>query len=366
MGGTVAAASAAEACGPLAEGGAEAAAAAASCCRCSGGLALGTKRRTTIGLSKAATTRLNRSDSPRLTGLHSARHTSRRDYVVSSAMHQDEQHQYFEMARKSNFHEFVDFVSKITPHVIRTHCKRGFTVVSHVALSHNHGAEKLGFLLEITVDVSHADHHGVTPLMHACTIGNLKVAETLLSARALVNALDHHGRSALMYAAGEGSITMLNLLQRKNCHVVETDHSGRNALFYAAEHDRLDAVKELITKEADPNIIDNHGINVLMVSTEIGSVRLVRSLLKRNCLINAENDNGDTPLMISLLRGHVAVASALLDHEAKPSNAAGDSAIVIAEELGYTAIRNRMRLMEWNDEELQGDGHHEHHGDDHF
>lgn len=128
------------------------------------------------------------------------------------------------------------------------------------------------------------DGKGVTPLMMATRLGNLRMVEFLLKVGGTVNAKDKDQWSALMYACQEGNLEIANLLIEHKAHLDKRDTNGWTCLRIAIAKRHLSIVRLLLDEGANPNLKDNMEWtpiesaiwtgNVEMVSVLLGSERL--------------------------------------------------------------------------------------------
>ncbi|EYC04244.1 hypothetical protein Y032_0089g2304 [Ancylostoma ceylanicum] len=139
-----------------------------------------------------------------------------------------------------------------------------------------------------TVLVDHptsTTHNKMTPLMLACSLGNLPIAECLIAHGAIIMARDHKKRTALSHAAINGQEHCAAMLLAKGADFLKGDSSGNTPAHYASAYGWLECLKLLAS--VDP------------------------SCLKQ------ENDWKLTPLSISYLKGHYGIVRWLLEEKSE-------------------------------------------------
>mmetsp|Transcript_14979 Transcript_14979/g.22534 ORF Transcript_14979/g.22534 Transcript_14979/m.22534 type:complete len:111 (-) Transcript_14979:109-441(-) len=82
-----------------------------------------------------------------------------------------------------------------------------------------------------------AGKHSRTPLMSACSKGQLTVAKLLINTPGVdLNAQDSDGMTALMLAARIGALEVTGVLMTAGCDRNLTDKKGRTADSHASSH----------------------------------------------------------------------------------------------------------------------------------
>uniref|UniRef100_A0A158QL91 Poly [ADP-ribose] polymerase n=2 Tax=Haemonchus placei TaxID=6290 RepID=A0A158QL91_HAEPC len=138
-----------------------------------------------------------------------------------------------------------------------------------------------------TVLVDHPTSSGqnkITPLMIACSLGFLSIAELLIEHGALIMARDLKKRTALSHAVLNGQEHCAAMLLAKGADLLKGDSSGNTPAHYAAAYGWLECLRLLAS--VDP------------------------SCLKQ------ENDWKLTPLSIAYLKGHYGIVRWLLEEKA--------------------------------------------------
>jgi len=115
--------------------------------------------------------------------------------------------------------------------------------------------ETVRLLLAAGADWKAATREGsITPVLMACTNGNVEIVKALLDAGADVNSANSNGTTALMSAASSGSADTVKLLldHDANLNTKESAH-GQTALMFAAALNRESVVRLLLARGADAN-----------------------------------------------------------------------------------------------------------------
>jgi len=104
-----------------------------------------------------------------------------------------------------------------------------------------------------------------TPLMVAAFDSNLSLMKDLIERKANVNAASRFGVTPLMYASG---LPEVKLLLEAGASAKDKNLSGRTALHYAAQRGAdLEVVRVLIEAGADVNAKDDKGMTALQFAT---------------------------------------------------------------------------------------------------
>ncbi|WKY13160.1 hypothetical protein Q1695_004182 [Nippostrongylus brasiliensis] len=170
-----------------------------------------------------------------------------------------------------------------------------------------------------TVLVDHptsAAHNKLTPLMIACSIGCLPIAEALIARGALVMAMDSKKRTALSHSVINGQDHCTALLLAKGADLLKGDSSGNAPAHYAAAYGWLESLQLLASVDA-------------------------------NCL-KQENDWKITPLSIAYLKGHYGIVRWLLEEKSSLVDINGKDME------GVTLLSSLLQYADEDDAELIG------------
>lgn len=229
-------------------------------------------------------------------------------------------------------------------------------------------------LIEAGFDVNAKDrYNGWTPLMFACSRGDIEMAKLLLE-KGAKNTPD-----AFTEASVKGQAGIINLLLEKGADINSRTSFGMTPIMFAVRYvkayNRLDAVKLLIEKGADLTAKDNSGKSVLMYACEgshsgvvrllieqepfrdadlshcqdaffdassNGDLAMVRTFLERGMDVNSQDGFRMTALMTASMRGHRDIVEYLLIKGADVNKIAlrGKTALSLAVEGGHFEVRD--------------------------
>ncbi|KGO78302.1 hypothetical protein PITC_059150 [Penicillium italicum] len=162
-----------------------------------------------------------------------------------------------------------------------------------------------------------------TALQAAAAGGHLEVVQTLLAAKADVNAPPtEFGRTALQAAAEGGHLKVVQtLLAAKADANAPPTKDSLTALQVAAARGHLEVVQTLLVAKADVNTPPTeYGFTALQAAAEGGHLKVVQILLAAKADVNAPPAKyGLTALQVAALRGHLEVVQTLLAAKADVS-----------------------------------------------
>ena len=183
-----------------------------------------------------------------------------------------------------------------------------------------------------------------TPLIVACSIGNLCIVKALLGKHAAINkcngcsesplftAINHEHMDIVKYLLSSGAdinlgkergqSPLLIASQRGHCDVVKCllgygadinlrDEGGLSPLFEASYHGHFDVVKWLLSTSADITLRSNFGQSPLIVASQRGHCDVVKSLFSYGANINVCDNFGQSPFFVASYHGHVDVVEFL-------------------------------------------------------
>ena len=131
------------------------------------------------------------------------------------------------------------------------------------------------------VDVNIKYYEGWSPLHLAVLMGNIALAEYLISVGADVNVKDNMGQSPLCVAVGRNNVALAELLISAGADVDVRDNKGRSPLCVAVWGGNIALVEYLISAGADVNSEDDNGKSPLYWAVERGN-KETQALLKRH------------------------------------------------------------------------------------
>nr|CCA17573.1 conserved hypothetical protein [Albugo laibachii Nc14] len=166
--------------------------------------------------------------------------------------------------------------------------------------------------------------NGTSPLMVACSIGNLEAARALLMYRASLDLEDIHGMTALTIAARDNRFMCLKLLIRKGARVnLSTQRTrGTTALHAAARCGHDEIVSTLIEAGAGLDIQSPNATTALMEAARAGHLGCVRLLVNAGADVQALDREGQIAEILARDSGHTEVEDYL--HERAESESSKD------------------------------------------
>jgi len=167
------------------------------------------------------------------------------------------------------------------------------TVSSPVADAAEKGdVAKVQSLLAAKADVNAPQADGATAIQWAAYENNLELADVLIKAGANVKVANHDGATPLSLAATEGSAPMLKKLLDAGALVNEIEPNGETPLMLASRSGNVAAVKVLIDRKADPNFKEKlRGTTALMWAAEQSHPDAVKLLIASGADVKAMSDH---------------------------------------------------------------------------
>lgn len=156
-------------------------------------------------------------------------------------------------------------------------------------------------------DVNERDHLGMTPLMYACTLGDLRTVRRLVAAGADVLARDEHsGRDPMDYALHNTDIELL--LLRNGGSLVS--YFGDSRVLYHLHRSQLRVLKALVRRGAQvpPKALSMACGNM----GAWGEHEVVRFILRYVDDLEGDPEWQRTPLQDAMLEGAISSARELL------------------------------------------------------
>jgi uncharacterized protein len=178
----------------------------------------------------------------------------------------------------------------------------------------------LNTLLSARADVNAAQPDGATALAWAVHLGQREMADALIKAGANVNAADEHGDTPLTLASANGDGVLVQKLLAAGAKADAARWNGETPLLLAAGAGSLDGVKALLADGADVNAAEPRlGQTALMWAAAEGHGEVVRGLVEAGARVNAPSQSGFTPLLFAAVKGDVPSIKVLLDAGADPN-----------------------------------------------
>jgi ankyrin repeat protein len=159
-------------------------------------------------------------------------------------------------------------------------------------------------------DVNERDHLGMTPLMYACTLGDLRTVRRLVAAGADVLAKDEHsGRDPMDYALHNVEIELF--LLRNGGSLVS--YFGESRVIHHLYRSQLPVLKALVHRGAE---VPSKALSMACGNLGAwGEHEVVRLILKHVDDLNGDPGWQRTPLQDAMLEGAISIAKVLLQDE---------------------------------------------------
>ena len=168
-------------------------------------------------------------------------------------------------------------------------------------------------LLKARADVNAPQSDGATALHWAAYLDDAETTALLIRAGANVDSPNNYGVTPLALAATSGNAAIINLLLKGGADPNRTVRAGETPLMFAARTDRADAVKALLEAGAKVDAKETwNGQTALMWAAAAGRGPVVQALIDRSADVHARSNAGTTPLVFAVRRGDMAAGRALL------------------------------------------------------
>jgi ankyrin repeat protein len=120
-------------------------------------------------------------------------------------------------------------------------------------------AANINAILEKGADVNVRDVHQFTPLHHACSRGNMKIAMTLMDRGVEIDTRDVNQRTPLHAACGNGHMEVAMALVDRGADIDARDEDQRTPLHRACIYGHMDLAMALLDRGADIKANNNEG-----------------------------------------------------------------------------------------------------------
>lgn len=167
-------------------------------------------------------------------------------------------------------------------------------------------------LLRGQTDPNHRDAYGVTALMVAAELGDLRSVRALLAANAAIDLSGNNQWTALMLATYGGHTHVVRALLDAGADISLRNGIGAPPLMIATFRGHEDIVNMLLRKNADVNARKNDNGTSLIWAAHEGHRKIVSLLLEAGAEVNAANDNGQTALSMARDKAHGEIEKMLL------------------------------------------------------
>lgn len=135
--------------------------------------------------------------------------------------------------------------------------------------------------LENGANPSPRNDRGFTPLHISSMDGDFEIVQSLLDARADIEAVDlAFGATPIHMAAHCGSVKVLMWLLRNGARIDARAKSGETPLYMAAYHGQVSAVKVLLHFKANPRLVSSDALVPLEAAVKMGHSKVVEEFGK--------------------------------------------------------------------------------------
>ena len=176
----------------------------------------------------------------------------------------------------------------------------------------NSDFDKVKSLLQAKASANCADEKSFTPIMWACSDGDICIAKILLDFKADAAYTANDGTTALSCAGAEGYLDVSRLLVICAGVAVNSEENTLQPLHMAVQQGKYNCVKFLLDQKADPNL-NSFGAAMLQVAAAEGKVEMVDLLLEYGADPNKGTPKTDTtPLFMAIQKKNMPVIRSLL------------------------------------------------------
>jgi ankyrin repeat protein len=191
---------------------------------------------------------------------------------------QDEKYNALLLAIDRGYFDTVEILLKANANPNTVTSKTKTSALMLAAAKGNQPMVKL--LLEYRAQVQQKNIFGKTAL-HFATLGhNTEIALQLIKAGLAVDSIDSGGITSLMGAAYMGDLKMVNFLIYQNANINASTKQGYTALMFATMGRKLDSVKLLIRSGADLKWISRDGFTAYKIAEKLRYAELVEYFQK--------------------------------------------------------------------------------------
>jgi len=175
------------------------------------------------------------------------------------------------------------------------------------------------------------DDNGTTPLMRACSVGQLEDVKRLVAARASVHESRADGRTAMMISAAHNRVDCMQVLLAHGAKPEYTKPDGGCAIMVAAQNGALESVLWLLDRGCSVNQAKHDGTTAIMCAAAHGQAAAVRLLRRCGAALNQKNCLHIRAIDLAVRNQHADCVEALLDAGADASRMeVGDDRLSLA------------------------------------
>ena len=167
----------------------------------------------------------------------------------------------------------------------------------HVAASEGDLTKVKEILKDPKTELDAIDELGWTPLMIACSAGNIEIVKELIGSGADINRPNINGQTVLHYAASKSHFEICELLLNSKANVNSQDKYGSTPLHRAASKGNTKIVNLLLSSpHIQVNIQDNFGNTPLHCACEEERLAECKALIESGGDLEILNKEKQTPL----------------------------------------------------------------------
>ena len=149
-----------------------------------------------------------------------------------------------------------------------------------------------------TITVDATTEMDITPLIVACQLNSVLIAEILINAGADVNRKIPNGINALMVATDNNNIDCVKLLLEYSA-TPNTEQGSQSPLMLAAMNANAQCIKMLIQHNSNLDTQDKNGNTALMLAARAKDVQCLQLLIDAGAQLNIRDDDDFHALMIA-------------------------------------------------------------------
>jgi ankyrin repeat protein len=190
--------------------------------------------------------------------------------------------------------------------------------------SYNNQEKIVKFLIENHCNVNSRAQFNVTPLHWAVERKLLNITKLLIENGADLECQrteNGHIMTPLMHACEIGDSATVKLLVTKGANLTSIDSNEFNCLHYASKNGQTEALKILLENKVNPNeVVKTSKYSPLHFAVDSGNFVAVKMLVDYGANIEYRNLEGNTPLSNAALGGKVEIANFLISKGANVNN----------------------------------------------
>jgi thiosulfate/3-mercaptopyruvate sulfurtransferase len=126
-------------------------------------------------------------------------------------------------------------------------------------------------------DIEAIRDNRMTPLMHACRLGDEAIVDALLEAGASLEALNSDGNNALWLACYSETLAIIDRLIERGIAIDHQNENGATSLMYAASTGKTAVVARLLAAGADTGIKTLDDFTALDMAANLDCLNLLRA-----------------------------------------------------------------------------------------